>query len=61
MVWSFIILVIALILRIGIEELALTYDFLLSWITYFDWGLIGTVVIFILFVFVYIRREFKKK
>ena len=61
MIWSFIILLIVLILRIGVEQLSLTYDFLLSWITYFDWGLIGTVVIFILFVFVYIRREFKKK
>ena len=61
MVWSFIIMVVALILRIGVEKLSLTYDFLFSWISYFDWGLIGTVVIFILFVFVYIRREFKKK
>lgn len=60
MVWSFIILIIALILRIGVEELALTYDFLLSWITYFDWALIGTVVIFVIFVVIYIVKAIKK-
>ena len=60
MVWSFIILVIALILRIGVEELALTYDFLLSWITYFNWVLIGTAVIFVFFVLIYIVKAIKK-
>lgn len=60
MVWSFILLVIALILRIGVEELALTYDFLLSWITYFNWVLIGTAVIFVFFVLIYIVKAIKK-
>lgn len=60
MVWSFILLVIALILRIGVEELALTYDFLLSWVQYFDWVLIGTAVIFVFFVLIYIVKAIKK-
>lgn len=60
MVWSFIILVIVLILRIGIEELALTYDFLLSWVQYFDYALLGTAVIFVIFVVIYIVKAIKK-
>ena len=60
MVWSFILLIIALILRIGIEELALTYDFILSWIIYFDWVLIGTAVVFVFFVLIYIAKAIKK-
>ena len=60
MVWSFIILVISLVLRTGVVELSKTYDFLLSWIQYFDYLLYGTAVIFVIFVVIYLIKVIKK-
>ncbi len=61
MVWSFIILVIALILRIGVEQLSKTYDFLLSRIIWFDWLLVGAVILVVIFIVINIVKEIKKK
>ena len=61
MFWSFIFIVIALILRVGVDGLSKNYSFLVSWVPYFNWLFIGTIVLFLIFALVEVLKHFIKK
>ncbi len=60
MVWSFIIFVISLILRLGVDRLALKYDFMSTWGKPFDSIVLGTLLLFVLFTLIAVIKAFKK-
>lgn len=61
MFWSFVFIVIALILRVGVDGLSKNYSFLVSWVPYFNWLFIGTIVLFLIFALVEVLKHFNKK
>ncbi len=61
MVWSFIIFVISLILRLGVDRLALKYDFMSTWGKPFDYVVLGTLLLFVVFALIAIIKAIFKK
>ena len=57
---SFLILVIVGILTISITELSTRFEFLLSWVPYCRYALIGAFVLFAIFVLIGIFKAVKK-
>ena len=57
---SFLILVIVGILTISVIELSARFDFLLSWVPYFNTFLTVAVIIFMIFVVIAMIKAIRK-